>query len=515
MRRRALVSVSDKTGVVEFARRLAELGFEVISTGGTVRTLSEAGLDVTPVEKVTGSPEILGGRVKTLHPAIHGGILADLENPEQVTELVRHDIGPVDLVCVNLYRFEETVADPEVDEREAIENIDVGGPTMLRAAAKNFRSVTVVPGPEFYDGVLSELSAEGHVSEETRRSLALAAFRRTAEYDAHISGWLAGAVEEDFGRDLPPSRTIRQERVMDLRYGENPHQKAAYYAEPGARHLLTGVDQLGGRSLSFNNMCDVDAARSILADLADWSPGESAAVIVKHANPCGAAVSGSPGEAYRKAFESDPTSAFGGVVALSHPVDGELAREISNVFTEVLVAPEFSSEALETFEGKPNMIVLRSGPFERPGLSEKPVSGGTLVQESDHMEDGASYETVAGEPTGDQARDLHFAWRVARGVKSNAIVLASGGATVGIGAGQSSRVDSSHIAVRKAGEKARGSVAASDAFFPFADGVESLAEAGVAAVIQPGGSKRDEEVVSAATERGVAMVFTGRRHFLH
>lgn len=515
MRRRALVSVSDKTGVLEFARRLAELGFEVISTGGTARTLSEAGLDVTPVEKVTGSPEILGGRVKTLHPAIHGGILADLENPEQVTELVRHDIGPVDLVCVNLYRFEETVADPEVDEREAIENIDVGGPTMLRAAAKNFRSVTVVPGPEFYDGVLSELSAEGHLSEETRRSLALAAFRRTAEYDAHISGWLAGAAEEDSERDLPSSRTVRQERVMDLRYGENPHQKAAYYAEAGARHLLTGVEQLGGRSLSFNNLYDVDAARSILADLADWSPEESAAVIVKHANPCGAAVSGSPGGAYRKAFESDPTSAFGGVVALSHPVDGELAREISKVFTEVLVAPEFSSEALETFEGKPNMIVLRSGPLERPGLSEKPVSGGMLVQESDRMEDGADYETVSGEPTGHQVRDLHFAWRVARGVKSNAIVLASGGATVGIGAGQSSRVDSSHIAVRKAGEKARGSVAASDAFFPFADGVESLAEAGVAAVIQPGGSKRDEEVVSAATERGVAMVFTGRRHFLH
>jgi phosphoribosylaminoimidazolecarboxamide formyltransferase/IMP cyclohydrolase len=518
MRRRALVSVSDKTGIVEFARRLTELGFEVISTGGTARTLSEAGLDVTLVEKVTGSPEILGGRVKTLHPAIHGGILADLENPEQVTELVHHDIAPVDLVCVNLYRFEETVAEPEVDEREAIENIDVGGPTMLRAAAKNFRSVTVVPGPEFYDGVLSELSAEGHVSEETRRSLALATFRRTAEYDAHISGWLAGVVEEESGEglpDLPSSRTVRQERVMNLRYGENPHQKAAYYADDGVPHLLTGVDQLAGRELSFNNLHDVDAARSILADLTDWSPEESAAVIVKHANPCGAAVSGYPGEAYRKAFESDPTSAFGGVVALSRGVDGELAREISSVFTEVLVAPEFSPEALEAFEGKPNMIVLRSGSLQRPGLSEKPVSGGTLVQESDLMEDGAGYENVAGEPTGDQTRDLHFAWRVARGVKSNAIVLVSGSATVGIGAGQSSRVDSSHIAVRKAGERARGAVAASDAFFPFADGVESLAEAGVAAVIQPGGSKRDDEVVSAATERGVAMVFTGRRHFLH
>lgn len=515
MRRRALVSVSDKTGIVEFARRLAEMGFEIISTGGTARALTEAGLGVTPVEKVTGSPEILGGRVKTLHPAIHGGILADLEDPSQVTELVRHDIAPIDLVCVNLYRFEQTVAGPEVEEKDAIENIDVGGPAMLRAAAKNFRSVIVVPGPQHYDDVISELSSEGQLSEESRRSLALAAFRRTAEYDASISSWLAGNVEDEPAEKFPEKRTVEQERVMTLRYGENPHQEAAYYADAGASHLLTGVEQLGGRELSFNNLYDVDAARSILADLAQWSPREAAAVIVKHANPCGAAVAGSLAEAYRRAFESDPTSAFGGIVALSHPVDGELAREISEVFTEVLISPGFSEEACEVLASKPNMILLQAGSMERSRLSAKSVTGGLLVQQEDGIEDGSSYETVSGEPSDAQLRDLNFAWRVARGVKSNAIVLVREGATVGIGAGQSSRVDSSHIAVRKAGEKARGAVAASDAFFPFADGVESLADAGVAAVIQPGGSKRDEEVIAAARERGLAMVFTGRRHFLH
>lgn len=520
MRRRALVSVADKTGVVDFARRLADLGFEIISTGGTARALAEAGLEVTPVERVTGSPEMLGGRVKTLHPRIHGGILADLEDPGQVMELVRHDIGPVDLVCVNLYRFEQTVADPEVEEKDAIENIDVGGPTMLRAAAKNFRSVTVVPGPEHYGEVLAELASEGHVSEESRRALALAAFRRTAEYDSHISDWLAGMVEDELGQKdaaegFPARRTVEQKRVMSLRYGENPHQEAAYYAEVGASHLLSGVEQLGGREFSFNNLHDVDAARTILADLTDWSPDEAAAVIVKHANPCGAAVAGTLAEAYHKAFESDPTSAFGGVVALSRQVDGELAQEIAQAFTEVLVAPGFDSEALKIFGAKPNMILLQAASLERPRFSEKPVTGGALVQEGDRLENGSEYKTVAGEPTSDQLRDLYFAWRVARGVKSNAIVLASDGATVGIGAGQSSRVDSSQIAVRKAGDRARGAVAASDAFFPFADGVESLAEAGAVAVIHPGGSKRDDEVIAAARERGVAMVLTGRRHFLH
>ncbi|WP_047864682.1 bifunctional phosphoribosylaminoimidazolecarboxamide formyltransferase/IMP cyclohydrolase [Rubrobacter aplysinae] len=526
MRRRALVSVADKTGVVEFCRRLSEMGFEIISTGGTARELSEAGMGVTPVEQVTGSPEILGGRVKTLHPRIHGGILADLESPDQVTELVSHDIAPVDLVCVNLYRFEQAVAAPGVEEKEAIENIDVGGPTMLRAAAKNFRSVTVVPGPDHYDEVLSELSSEGHVSEESRRALALAAFRRTAEYDASISGWLASGERNDGdgnngnGGDgetyaFPERRTVEQERFMPLRYGENPHQDAAYYADAGGEHLLSGVERLGERELSFNNLYDVDAARSVLADLTEWEPDGAAAVIVKHANPCGAAVAAGVSEAYQWAFDGDPVSAFGGIVALSQGVDADLAEGISRVFTEVLVAPEFSPAALEVFEAKPNMILLQAGPLRSPRLSAKPVTGGLLVQEGDRIEDGSDYRAVAGEPSEAQMRDLNFAWRVARGVKSNAIVLASGGATVGIGAGQPSRVDSSKIATRKAGDAARGAVAASDAFFPFADGVEQLADAGVTAVIQPGGSKRDEEVISAAAERGIAMVFTGRRHFLH
>jgi len=516
VRRRALVSVSDKTGAVEFSRRLSELGFGIISTGGTARVLAEAGIEVTPVEKVTGSPEILGGRVKTLHPAIHGGILADLENPDQVTELVSHDLAPIDLVCVNLYPFERAVARREVEEKDAIENIDVGGPAMLRAASKNFRSVVVVPGPEHYDEVISELSSEGQVSGETRRRLALAAFRRTAEYDAHISGWLAGAVEGvPEAETFPARRTLVQERVMPLRYGENPHQEAAFYADGGEKHLLTGVEKLGGREISLNNLYDVDAARSVLADLTEREPEGAAAVIVKHANPCGAAVAGTLFEAYRLACEGDPVSAFGGVAVLSQPVDEELAEEISKVFTEVLVAPDFSPEARKVLETRPDMILLQAGHLERPRLSSKPVSGGLLIQESDHVEDGSQYKTVAGEPSEAQMQDLHFAWRVARGTKSNAIVLASGGATVGIGAGQPSRVDSARIAAHKAGERASGSVAASDAFFPFADGVESLAEAGVTAVIQPGGSKRDEEVVSAARELGVAMVFTGRRHFLH
>jgi phosphoribosylaminoimidazolecarboxamide formyltransferase/IMP cyclohydrolase len=516
MKRRALVSVADKAGVVEFSRRLGEMGFEIISTGGTARALSEAGIEVTPVERVTGSPEILGGRVKTLHPSIHGGILADLENPDQVTELVSQGIGPIDLVCVNLYRFEQAVSGPDVEEKEAIQNIDVGGPTMIRAAAKNFRSVTVVPGPDHYAAVLSELSSEGQVSEESRRALALAAFRRTAEYDAHISGWFAGEAGESGDKEsFPERRTVEQERVLGLRYGENPHQEAAYYADAGERHLLSGVEQIAGRELSFNNLYDVDAARSVLADLTEWEPGGAAAVIVKHANPCGAAVAPELAGAYSRAFESDPVSAFGGIVALNQSVDGELAEEISRVFTEVLVAPGFSPEALEKFEAKPNMILLKAGSLERPRLSSKPVTGGLLVQEADRVEDGSDYKTVAGEPSEEQLRDLRFAWRVARGVKSNAIVLASGGATVGIGAGQPSRVDSSKIAIQKAGDRATGAVAASDAFFPFADGVEYLAEAGVAAVIQPGGSKRDDEVISTAGGRGVAMVFTGRRHFLH
>ncbi len=510
MKRRALVSVSDKRGVAAFARKLSGMGFEIISTGGTAKALEESRVPVVGVSEITGAPEMLDGRVKTLHPKIHGGILADLENPDHVTQLVDHDIGPIDLVCINLYPFEETVAgDPP--EKEAIEHIDVGGPAMLRAAAKNFKSVTVVPSPEFYKEVLSELENEGQVSEGSRRRLALAAFRRTAEYDAAISAWLGGPEEDPF----TDQRTVRFKKVSSLRYGENPHQEAAYYAEEGREHLLSGVEKLQGKEVSFNNLHDLDAARTLLADLADLE-APAAAVIVKHANPCGAAVGDSVAEAYRKALASDPLSAFGGVVALGGGVDGALATEISDVFTEILLAPAFTPEAREILAAKPNTRVLVAGSMERPALSAKNVTGGVLLQRADNVEDPSGYKVVTEKrPTPGQMEDLLFAWRVARTVKSNAIVLVRDRATVGVGAGQMSRVDSSEIAVKKAGERVRGAVAASDAFFPFADGVEALAEAGVEAVIQPGGSVRDEEVVEAANGRGVAIVFTGRRHFNH
>jgi phosphoribosylaminoimidazolecarboxamide formyltransferase/IMP cyclohydrolase len=512
MKRRALVSVSDKRGVEDFARRLSGMGFEIISTGGTARALTEAGVKVVPVSEVTGAPEILGGRVKTLHPKIHGGILADLTDPDHVEQLVEQDIGPIDLVCTNLYPFEMTVTGG-ASEKEAIEQIDIGGPAMLRAAAKNFGSVTVVPSPDFYEEVLAALESEGQVPEETRRRLALATFRLTAEYDAAISGWLGERVEGET-EDFPEIRTVHFERVSGLRYGENPHQDAAYYAEVGAEHLLSDVEKLQGREISFNNLYDLDAARTLLADLTDL--GAQAAVIVKHANPCGAAVGDSLMETYRKALASDPQSAFGGIVALSGEVDGDLAAEISSLFTEILVAPGLTEEAREILSAKPNVRVLVAGPLHRPALSSKYVTGGVLLQASDTVEDDSEYRIVTeARPSPQQMGDLIFAWRVARVVKSNAIVLARGGATVGVGAGQMSRVDSSGLAVRKAGKRAHGAAAASDAFFPFADGVEALAEAGIEAVIQPGGSVRDDEVVQAANRRGLAMVFTGRRHFLH
>jgi len=515
VKRRALVSVSDKKGVAGFARRLHEMGFEIVSTGGTAREIEEAGVPVVAVSDVTGAPEILKGRVKTLHPRIHGGILADLEDPDQVVELVEGDIGPIDLVCVNLYPFEETVAGG-ASEKEAVEQIDIGGPAMMRAAAKNFKSVTVVPDPAFYDEVLDALEG-GEVPLETRRRLALEAFRKTTAYDAAIVGWLARGVEdgsENGDDEFPEVLTRRYVREMSLRYGENPHQGAAYYVEDGAEHLLSGVERLQGRGLSFNNLHDADAARTLLADLAEG--GRPAAVIIKHANPCGAAVADDVAQAYRKALACDPVSAFGGIVALSGPVDGELAREVSQVFTEVLISPSFSEEARKTFSEKPNMTLLGAVPIVRPRFSAKHVTGGLLLQHADSVEDDSGYEIVtAAHPSPGERADLHFAWKVGRSVKSNAIVLARDEATVGIGAGQTSRVDSSRIAVEKAGDRTRGAVAASDAFFPFADGLEALAKAGVKAVIQPGGSKRDEEVIVAADRLGVSMVVTKRRHFLH
>jgi phosphoribosylaminoimidazolecarboxamide formyltransferase/IMP cyclohydrolase len=512
MKRRALVSVSDKQGVVEFSRSLVELGFEIISTGGTAGALRESDIPVTLVSEVTGEPEILDGRVKTLHPKIHGGILADLGNQDHVLQLVDNDIAPIDLLCVNLYPFEKTVAGG-ASEEDGIENIDIGGPAMIRAAAKNFRSVAVVSSPEFYDEIITELKTENIVSEETRRKLALAAFRRTAEYDTAISTWLAG--DNNGNEEFPESRTVKYSRAASLRYGENPHQEAAYYAEEGRDHLLSGVETLQGREISFNNLFDLDAARTLLADITELDT-PAAAVIVKHANPCGASIGSSVADAYRKALASDPVSAFGGIIALSGEVDGELAEEISKVFTEILIAPSFTDEAKKIFSTKPNMRLLTGGPLIRPAHSAKHVAGGILLQQTDRVEDDTDYKLVTESHLSPQQRDdALLAWRVAKNVKSNAIVLVKDGATVGVGAGQMSRVDSAGIAVKKAGERASGSVAASDAFFPFADGLETLTDAEVSAVVQPGGSKRDDEVIAAANRSGLAMVFTGRRHFLH
>ena len=413
-------------------------------------------MPVIPVSEVTGEPEILGGRVKTLHPKVHGGILADLENPDHVVQLVDQDIAPIDLVCINLYPFEETVAGG-AEEKEAIEQIDIGGPAMLRAAAKNFRTVTVVPDTGFYKEVVAEFENEGQITEDTRRRLALAAFRKTAAYDSAIASWLATQVEKDT-EEFPIEREIRYQRVMPLRYGENPHQEAAYYSEEGVEHLLSGAEKLQGKELSFNNLYDLDAARTLLANLAEGFPGKRAAVIVKHANPCGAAIGDTLHEAYTKALASDPTSAFGGIVALGGEVDGELATEISKVFTEVLAAPGFTEEAREVFSAKPNMTLLEISVPSRSKYSAKYVTGGLLLQEADEIESAKEYEVATKQrPTEEQMEDLLFAWQVAKTVKSNAIVLARGGATVGVGAGQMSRVESAEISVRKAGERdARG-----------------------------------------------------------
>jgi phosphoribosylaminoimidazolecarboxamide formyltransferase / IMP cyclohydrolase len=518
--RRALLSVSDKTGIAEFARGLAGLGVELVSTGGTARALAEAGLEVRAVEDFTGFPEMMDGRVKTLHPRLYAGLLAVRDSPEHVRAAHEHGIEPVDLVCVNLYPFERTIASGRASDEEAIENIDIGGPTMIRAAAKNHAYAVVVVRPQDYGPLLEELRADdGRVSLATRRRLAHAAFATTARYDAAISGWFA----EGLGEDLPEQRAIALERVMGLRYGENPHQAAAYYARAGApRHLLSGVEQHQGKELSFNNLLDLSSAR----ELAEELPDRAACAIVKHNNPCGFAVAATALEAYQRAFACDPVSAFGGVIALNRPVDRELAEAISGQFLEVLLAPGFDAEALEVFAAKPNVRLLdtaTAGTAAAPERLElKPVLGGMLVQDRDAVTETRAEMTLAEgtrAPSEREWEDLELAWRVCRHVRSNAIVLVRDGATIGIGAGQMSRVDSVRIAVEKAREHQpqalEGAALASDAYFPFADGPELALEAGIAAIIQPGGSIRDAESVAAASSAGAAMVMTGRRHFRH
>jgi phosphoribosylaminoimidazolecarboxamide formyltransferase/IMP cyclohydrolase len=518
--RRALISVSDKTGIVDFARGLARLGVEIVSTGGTAIALRDAGIEVRDVADLTGSPEILGGRVKTLHPRLHAGLLAVRDDPEHMEVLASEGIEPIDLVCVNLYPFERTVARQGTSESDAIENIDVAGPTMIRAAAKNHRFVVIVVQPESYDAVLAELEETGGgVSGATRHWLANEAFAFTARYDAAISRWF-GVRYEDF----PEHWVMAHEKFLDLSYGENPHQKAALYTEVGARaHVLSRVAKLHGRALSFNNVLDLDAARRLLDEFE-----RAACVIVKHNNPCGVAVADGIGIAYENALACDPMSAFGGVIALNRNVDGPLAERLHQHFIEVLIAPSYDDDALAVLRQKEAIRILEATEQRRdePGDRDlKRVRGGLLVQEPDRIDsDRESMQLVTkASPSGTQWDDLWFAWKVCKHVRSNAIVIAKEGATIGVGAGQMSRVDSVRIAIEKAhdarGDEAEavlaGSVVASDAFFPFPDGPQLAVEAGATAFVQPGGSVRDAEVIAACDEAGAAMVFTGRRHFRH
>jgi phosphoribosylaminoimidazolecarboxamide formyltransferase/IMP cyclohydrolase len=509
---RALISVWDKDGVEELAKGLTELGWELVSSGGTAAFLEAQGLEVTRVEDVTSAPEMLGGRVKTLHPRIHAGILARRGLEEDLETLAEHGIEPFDIVCVNLYPFTSVAERRDKSEEEIVEMIDVGGPSMLRAAAKNFAHVAAVSAPSQYGTVLGELRAHGEVSPATRRDLARDAFATSAAYEAAIATWFGR------GERFPPQLTLTFRKVADLPYGENPHQAAAFYVEPsGRRHLLSRVEQLGGKELSYNNLADLEGARRVMREL-----DEPAAVIVKHANPCGVAVAATVDEAWERALAADPVSAFGCVAILNRTVTGELGRRIAEHFVEVLEAPGYDDEAVGALRTKKALRILADTErrAETPGERDfKRVLGGMLLQERDTATAGRdAMRVVCGEVSEQQFHDLLFAWRVCKHVSSNAIVLARAGQTIGIGAGQMSRVDAVRIAIenaRRHGHDLAGAVLASDAFFPFPDGPQLALEAGVAALIQPGGSRRDEEVIAAVAEGGTGMVFTGMRHFRH
>jgi len=515
--RRALISVFDKTGLVELARGLARLGVEMVSTGGTLAALRAEGLPVTAVAEVTGFPEILGGRVKTLHPRIHGGILAKRSDPEHERQLAEHKIDPIDLVIVNLYPFQKTVASGASFD-ETVEMIDVGGPTMVRAAAKNFADVAVVVDPADYAAVLKALDeGEGVVPAELRHRLAVKAFRHTQAYDAAIAEWLAGTTETAASERFPAHLQVELTRTLELRYGENPHQGGAVYARSGGPGVLGGFRQLQGKELSWNNLLDADAARKMAALLS-----EPAVVIVKHNNPCGVGRGADLVEAYRRALATDPVSAFGSIIALNRPADGALAAALADLFVEVLLAPGFDAAARDRFAAKRNLRLLEC-PLYQPSAKDlelRPVDGGFLAQPPDALPDDPAAWTcpTRRQPTPEERRALDLAWQVCRYVKSNAIVVANADQTVGIGAGQMSRVDSCRLATEKAREHGlslAGTAAASDAFFPFRDGLDALAKAGITAIVHPGGSKRDDEVIAAADEQGVAMLLTGVRHFRH
>jgi phosphoribosylaminoimidazolecarboxamide formyltransferase/IMP cyclohydrolase len=513
---RALLSVYDKAGIVEFARELAKLGYELISTGGTLKSLQEEGLVATAVSDVTGYPEILDGRVKTLHPAVHGGLLARRDVDAHMRQLAEHRIEPIDLLAVNLYPFAATLRQPNVTEDEAVEQIDIGGPAMLRAASKNFQGVVVVSDPGDYASVIDVIS-RGEITIERRRALAAKGFAHVAAYDTIVAEYLRGGIDAE---SFPPELTLAGRKVSALRYGENPQQRAAAYRRLSAGAATTGVldaRQISGRELSFNNLLDADAALGAIGDFA-----EPAVSIIKHTIPCGLAVRSSVADAFTAALEGDPVSAFGGIVALNQSVDVDTARRIAEIFFEVIVAPRFDDEAIGILTRKKQLRLLELGvtgttPKNRPQLDIRPIAGGLLIQDLDDMpDDHTTWRCVTTrKPTSQELADLTFAWKAVRHVKSNAIVLASNQAIVGVGSGQPNRVESVRIAIRKAGDREKGAVLASDAYFPFADGLEEAAAAGVSAVVQPGGSVRDQEVIAAAEAAGITMLFTGVRHFKH
>lgn len=518
-KRYALLSVSDKRGLDEFAKGLKRLKFEIVSSGGTAKFLRKAGIRVTEVAKLTRYPHMLGGRVKTLHPIIHGGILADKTNPEHIKDLKKFKISPFDIVACNLYPFEKVISQPEFSHQEAIENIDIGGPSMVRGAAKNYKNVAIIVDPEDYDSVLGELKERGEVSIETKERLALKAFKHTRYYDSIIVSYLSSQFEGE--GEFPKEREILLEKIQDLRYGENPHQKAAFYKEVAGyksqvASQITNAKQLHGKELSFNNLVDMDAAWAVVNYFADPT-----VAIIKHTNPCGVAKAETIHAAYKKALACDPVSAFGGIVASNRRIDEETAKEMSSLFIEVVIAPAYTPSALAILKEKKNLRIMEMGeqamgkPF--PGLDYKRISGGLLIQESDLAQLAINEIKVVTqrEPSLAELEDLFFAWGVVKYVKSNAIVIAKNGQAIGIGAGQMSRIEAAELAIKKAGERVKGAVLASDAFFPFPDVVELAAKHGVTAIIQPGGSKRDQESIDKANEVGMAMVFTGRRHFRH
>ncbi len=518
--KRVLVSVTDKTGVADFARALVdEFGAEIISTGGTARALKDAGVPVTPIDDVTQFPEMMDGRVKTLHPRVHGGLLAKRDNPDHMAQAAEHGIEMIDMVVVNLYAFEKTV-EGGADFGTCIENIDIGGPSMLRSAAKNFESVAVVTRPDSYAALLDEMRANGGATlRDTRAKLALDVFETTAAYDGAIAAWMAGQVEREGAAKFPADRALHLTKVQDLRYGENPHQGAAFYRRDDyahAAHSLAHAKQHQGKELSYNNYLDLDAAWTAVREY-----DAPACVIVKHLTPCGICEDDDLVAAYRRAHACDPVSAYGGVMAFNRPVTSDVVVAIfeNKQFVEAIIAPEFAGDALDMYSAKKNARLLSTGGVNPAGgeVEYRAVEGGLLCQDSDAvLEDPATFSVATKrKPTDAEMEQLLFAWKACKSVKSNAILIAQDHATVGVGGGQPNRVSSARIAIEQAGEKAQGAVAASDAFFPFRDGFDTLAQAGVTAVIQPGGSIRDEEVIAAADEQGVAMVFTGHRHFRH